>query len=107
MKLSNIENAKKAHKMLKNLDVNIKKLKEKMQKELLSDFGGIEGVFEYGYSCYVGEHSDNSGFSVNLSGCYVGYQVNAAVLKVIEEQRDNVLAYLKSINVEVDEKNGY
>lgn len=103
MKLSDIENAKKAHKMIVSLEKNITKLKSQLAEEPRPDVGGIEGVFEYGHGCRVGRNSDGSGFNVDMSGCYVAYQVYKATLNVLIEQRDNVIAYLTSINVEVDE----
>lgn len=104
MKLSNIRNVQKAADILAKMDKNIEKLEMALSKEPLPDCGGIAGVFEYGYGCHVGKNSDRSGFNIDLEGCYVANQVYKATLDVLIEQRENVIAYLESIGVDVEEK---
>jgi hypothetical protein len=105
MKLSDLENATKAQSILKRLDKNIIKIEDFLSKEPRSDCGGIDGILEYGYNCYVSQYRDRSdSSSLDLSGCYVQYQVYRATLKVLQDQREIVIAYLKSINVEVEEE---
>lgn len=103
MKLSDIENVKKASAMLTRLDLNIIKINNLQQLEMKPDSGGIKGIFEYGYRCNVGQFSDGSGaHSLDLHGCYVGEQVYQATLQILINQRQNVVTYLESIGVTYD-----
>jgi hypothetical protein len=98
MNLLDIENANKANKILQRLNKQIENL-EYLGKTAKKDYGGIEGEFEYGYFCFLSDHSDGSGSPINLTGCYVGIEVKHEILLILFKQKKKVLDYLDSIGV--------
>jgi hypothetical protein len=103
MKLSDLENANKAQRILKQLDKNIKIADAYLNMKHNPDCGGIKGLYEYGYACHVSYFSDSSGKHVlDLDGCYVGLEVYRATLGILLQQNAYVVKYLESIGVEVD-----
>lgn len=108
MKLSNIDDVIKAQQTLLKINQGLSIINKVLNDPMLSEPSddeeqGFDSIFNVGHSLYIGEYKDNSGaYDVDLSGCYVGYQVYEATKHILEEQKRLVLEFLKSINVEVD-----
>ena len=89
--------------------VKVKQLliKSKEQAELFLAY--IEGttskhsdpLVSRGYGCYVNMHSDGSGSSINLTGCYVGHEVVTATISIIETRIEAINEKLKSLDVDI------
>ena len=104
MKLSDLENAEKANRILERLNRNIEIAQSFLNQDLKSDSGGIKGHFEKGFFCNLSEYKDGIGMTtLDLGGCYVAYEVYEATLNVLIKQREKVLNYLESINVDTEE----
>jgi len=100
MKLSDLENAKKAESILTKVRNNIKTVELFLDKDKKIDGGGIEGHFDKEYMCYISRFRDGSGeCALDLSGCYVGEEVYTATLRVLQDQEIKLMDYLESIGV--------
>lgn len=61
----------------------------------------IDNLNSSGYSCRVGSNSDSSGFNLNLSGCYVRYEVVKATIVVLTTKIAECDAWLEKHGVKL------
>lgn len=100
MKFDDIDNVVFLKNILTRLDKALQQTYEFTSHQEEHDSGGIPG-FEDGYRCNVSVHSDGSGSSIKLDGCYLGVKLAYAIEAEINEQKERVLERLRELGVEV------
>lgn len=100
MKFDDIDNVVFLKNILTRLDMALQQTYEfTSRQEAEHDSGGIPG-FKEGYRCNVSVHSDGSGSSIKLDGCYLGVKVAYLIEAEITEQQERVLERLRELGVE-------
>lgn len=67
------------------------------------DSGGTDG-FEYGYSAHLSQYADGSGCPVDMTGCYVGVELEAATRTVLINQIERVNEHLRELGVVLNDE---
>ena len=102
MKLTNLERVCRLVKIKDNCTVALSELEDYAgDADNERDCGGSPG-FEKGYYAIITKHSDGSGTSVDMTGCYVGVQLATATRTILEEQIEHINRDLKLLGVELD-----
>lgn len=101
MKYEDIEKAQHLKNILLRLEAKYAQICKVESRYNEVDSGGVEGVADTGYHCFVSEHTDGSGSPINLSGCYVGSEVINALKIILAGKYDVCKNALENMGIEV------
>lgn len=65
------------------------------------DSGGVDGVLETGFNCFISAYSDGSGDNIDLTGCYIRNEIVDAVETVIQKKLVEVESVLAELGVDL------
>ncbi len=98
------------HKVNRLFDIRNKLIRARTENEMFmeaiepADEKDLGEVGEGGFWAHISKHTDGSGDSIDLSGCYVARDIGTALRDVITRKLTQVDAFLEALGVVIEEE---